>query len=84
VEIAYSIHGIPIRLTDERWEHIVSNKPYMYAFDDAIPKAIEEPTVVLRGYAGTLIAVLSLARERYLHVVYNMLCTKRQAVTMAL
>jgi hypothetical protein len=71
VEIAYSVNGVPIRLTDERWEHIVNNKPYMYAFDHAVLQAIQEPTVVLRGYAGTLIAVLALARERYLHVVYK-------------
>ena len=71
VEIAYSINGVPIRLTAERWEHIVSNKPYMYAFDEALARAIEEPTVVLRGYAGALIAVLGLAREKYLHVVYK-------------
>ena len=25
MEIAHSINGVPIRLTDERWEHIVSN-----------------------------------------------------------
>jgi hypothetical protein len=73
VEIVYSINGIPIRLTDEGWEHIVSNKPYMYAFDDAILKAVEAPTVVLRGYAGSLIAVLSLARDRYLHVIYKLM-----------
>jgi hypothetical protein len=71
VEIAYSINGVPIRLTDERWLHIVENKPYMYAYDDAILKAIETPTVVLRGYAGSLIAVLALARDRFLHVVYK-------------
>jgi len=61
VEIVYSINGVAIRLTDERCEHIVSNKPYMYAYDDAILKAIETPTFVLRGYAGSLIAVLALA-----------------------
>jgi hypothetical protein len=71
VEIANSINGVPIRLTDERWLHIVENKPYMYAYDDAILKAIEAPTVVLRGYAGSLIAVLALARDRFLHVVYK-------------
>ncbi len=71
MEIAYSINGIPIRLTDERWDHIVSNKHYMVAFDNAIIKAIEDPTVVLRGYAGALIAVLALARDRYLHVIYK-------------
>jgi len=71
VQIVYSIHDVPIRLTDERWEHIVSNKPYMSAHDDAILKAIEEPTFILRGYAGSLIAVLNLARNRFLHVVYK-------------
>ena len=71
MEIAYSINGVPIRLTDERWDHITGNKPYMVALDDAILKAIEEPTIVLRGYAGSLIAVLALARKRYLHVVYK-------------
>jgi hypothetical protein len=43
----------------------------MYAFDEALFQAIEKPTVVLRGYAGSLIAVLSLARARFLHVVYK-------------
>lgn len=71
MEIAYSINGVPIRLTDERWEHIVSNKPYMYAFDDALLQAIEQPTVLLQGYAGSLVAVLNLARGRFLHVVYK-------------
>jgi hypothetical protein len=71
VEVAHSINGVPIRLTDERWEHIVSNKPYMYAFDEALLQAIDNPTVVLRGYAGSLIAVLNLARAKFLHVVYK-------------
>lgn len=71
MQVAYSINGVPIRLTDERWEHIVSNKPYMDAFDGAVLQAIEKPTIVLRGYAGSLVAVLSLARDRFLHVVYR-------------
>lgn len=71
MEIAYSISGVPIRLTTERWDHIVVNKPYMHAFDDAILKAIERPTVILRGYAGSYVAVLNLARDRFLHVVYK-------------
>jgi hypothetical protein len=71
VEVAYSINGVPIRLTEERWEHIVGNKPYMYAFDEALLHAIEKPTVVLQGYAGSLVAVLNLARARFRHVVYK-------------
>ena len=32
MEIAHSVNGIPIRLTDERWQHIVSNRPYMQSY----------------------------------------------------
>lgn len=36
-----------------------------------LAEAIENPTFVLRGYAGSLIAVLSIARQKYLHVIYK-------------
>ena len=71
VEIVYSVNGVPIRLTDERWEHVVSNKPYMEAYYERVLDAVEKPTLVLRGYAGSLVAVLSVGRQRYLHVVYK-------------
>lgn len=71
MEVAYSITGVPIRLTDERWAHIVNNKPYMYSFDEALLQAIEKPTVILRGYAGSMVAVLALNRDNFLHVVYK-------------
>ena len=71
MDIAYSVNGIPIRLTQERWEHIVSNKPYMESHYEHILEAIEKPTFILRGYAGSLIAILSVGRQRYLHVVYK-------------
>ena len=71
MEIAYSVNNVPIRLTEERWEHIVSNKPYMETFYERILDAIEKPTFVLRGYSGSLIAILSMGRQRYLHVVYK-------------
>jgi hypothetical protein len=34
-------------------------------------EAIENPTWVLRGYAGAAVAVLSVAKQGYLHVVYR-------------
>ena len=71
MEIAYSVNGVPIRLTEERWEHIVSNKPYMESYFERMLDAIEKPTCVLRGYAGSLVAILSVGRQRYLHVVYK-------------
>ena len=71
MDIAYSVNGVPIRLTEERWEHITSNKPYMSSYYEKMLEAIENPTWILRGYAGTLVAVLSLGRRSYLHVVYR-------------
>ena len=71
MDVAYSINGVPIRLTEERWQHIMNNKPYMEAYYDRMLACIENPTWILRGYAGSLIAVLSVARQRYLHVVYK-------------
>jgi hypothetical protein len=33
--------------------------------------AVEHPTWILQGYAGASIAVLALAKQEYLHVVYR-------------
>lgn len=71
MEIAYSLNDVPIRLTEARWEHILSNKPYMRSYYQEVLKAVEDPTWILRGYSGALVAVLSLARRNYLHVVYR-------------
>lgn len=71
MDVVFSINGIPIRLTEERWEHIISNKPYMEAYYEKVLAAVERPTHILRGYAGSLIAISSVARNRYLHVVYK-------------
>lgn len=71
MEIAYSVNSVPIRLTEERWEHIVNNKPYMESYYERILGAIEKPTFVLRGYAGSLVAILSVGKQQFLHVVYK-------------
>ena len=71
MDIAYSVNGVPIRLTEERWAHIVDNKPYMRPYREGVLIAVETPTWVLRGYAGALVAVLSLGGQRFLNVVYR-------------
>ena len=55
VDIATSVGGIPIRLTEERWVHIVENKPYMRAYYEKVLVTIENPSWILRGYAGALV-----------------------------
>ena len=69
--IAHSINGVPIRLTDERWEHILYRRSEMASFIDTVLDGVEDPEYILRGYKGTLIAVVHLGALAYLNVVYR-------------
>src|SRR5437016_9240544 len=69
--ITDSVNGVPIRLTDERWEHILDRKPNMTSFIDMVLDAVEKPEYILRGHKGTLIAVTHLGERSYLNVVYR-------------
>ena len=43
----------------------------MAVYYNRVLEAIEHPTWLLRGYAGSLVAVLPVAKRQYLHVVYK-------------
>jgi hypothetical protein len=73
VEVAYSIEGVPIRLTTERWFHIVENHDDLAGYYDNVLSAVENPDLILRGYRGSLIAVRGTGRGQYLAVVYRQL-----------
>ena len=67
-----SINGVSVRLTEERWEHILTNHLELSDSDmDLILDAVEDPEYILSGYRGSLIAIVGLGRSRYLHVVYR-------------
>lgn len=68
---AISRNGVPIRLTEERWFHIVENHDDMAGHYDDVLETVEGPDFVLRGYKGALIAVKQLGRGQYLAVVYR-------------
>lgn len=69
--IVDSVNGVPIRLTDERWEHILYRKPDMASFIEGVLDAVEDPEYILRGHKGTLIAVVHLGERSYLNAVYR-------------
>jgi len=71
LDIVYSVNNVPIRLTDERWDHIVDNHPELATYYQEILEAVASPEYILRGYPGTLIGVLVFGRSAYLHVVYR-------------
>ena len=51
---ADSVNGVPIRLTYERWEHILYRRPDMASFIETVLDAVVDPEYILRGYKGTL------------------------------
>ncbi len=46
-------------------------KPYIGPYYDRILACIENPTLILSGYSGSVIAVSSVSKGQYLHVVYR-------------
>ena len=70
MDIAYSVNGIPIRMTDERWRHIVENHNDVAGYYDVILNTVENPEFVIRGYGNALIA-FSRRDKNFLAVVYK-------------
>jgi hypothetical protein len=71
MDIVQSVNGVPIRLTDERWRHIVDARDYMAGYYDDCLRTVENPDLVLRGTRGSLKAVKGYGANRYLVVIYR-------------
>jgi len=71
VDIALSAKHVPIRLTAERWLHIVENHDDLAGHYDDVLETIEDPDFVMRGYRNSLIAARGYGRRRHLMVVYR-------------
>ena len=71
MDIVISVEGVPIRLTHERWFHIVENHDDMSGYYEDVLSLVENPDFILRGYRGSLVAARHYGRQRYLMVVYR-------------
>jgi len=69
--LAYSTTGIPIRLTDERWNHIVENHDDLAGYYFEVLEAVEKPTWVFAGDEDELWAVKRITGEKALLVMYR-------------
>jgi len=69
--ITYSVFNIPIRLTDERWTHIVENHDDMAGYYFDVLETVAEPTWVLEGDENELWAVKVVSKEKVLLVMYK-------------
>jgi hypothetical protein len=71
MDVAYSVEHVPIRLTDERWTHIVNAHDDLAGYYDDCLETIEAPDLILPGLRGSLKAVKAYGRNRYLVVIYR-------------
>lgn len=70
MEIVKSVNGVPIRLTEERWVHIIENHDDIAGYYDEVLSIVENPDYVIKGYEGALIA-LKQKENKFLAVVYK-------------
>ena len=71
MDIAKSVNGIPIRITYERWFHIIENHDDLAGRFGEILNTVEYPDYVIEGYGDALIALKELEIGKYLAVVYK-------------
>ena len=70
MDIVKSINGVPIRLTEERWVHIIENHDDLAGYYDEVLGVVENPDYIIKGYKEALIA-LKQKENKFLAVVYK-------------
>jgi hypothetical protein len=68
---SFSRNGVRIRLTDERWQHILEEHGELADLRDELPQAISHADRVLKGNAGELFAVRMLEPTKAIVVIYR-------------
>jgi hypothetical protein len=64
-------NGLIIRLTEERWEHIIAGHSELINLQSEILQAIENPDKILEGNNGELLAIKLLGDNKYLVTIYK-------------
>ena len=67
---ARSVNGVPIRLTEERWEHIIEPHLELTGRQDQVLQALSSPDEVQEARSGAFAALLR-HDKLYLVVVYR-------------
>ena len=71
LETVLSKNGVPIRLTDERWVHITEEHCELAGLRLEVLETVANPSRVLAGGKGELLAVREISSAKYLVVVYR-------------
>lgn len=70
-----SKNNVKVRLTDERWRHIIEEHSEMAGYYYDVLETILKPDYIYKGIHGELLAVKEIIEEKFLVVVYRELNT---------
>ncbi len=76
MDIVVSKDSVPIRLTEERWFHIIENHDDLAGHYDNVLQTIEDPDYIIEGYKKALIALRRISKKKFLAVVYKEISKK--------
>ena len=68
---AVSVNGVGIRLTDERWAHIVEEHGEIDDLRAEVLQTVKQPERILAGNEDEFLAVREMAQGKYIIVVYR-------------
>lgn len=71
METARSKNNVPIRLPDERWQHITESHSEMAGFYSDVLETVEDPDAIYEGRLGECLAMREAQTDKYLIVVYK-------------
>lgn len=67
---AISKNGVEIRLTEERWFHIIESHDYMSGFSDVVLETIVDPDEIIEGDEGEQISFKRF-NNKFIVVIYR-------------
>jgi hypothetical protein len=70
METVLSVNSVPIRLTSERWLHIVENHDDLAGKFHEVLETVAEPDIIIKGREKELMAV-KIETRRALVIVYK-------------
>ena len=76
MDIVKSVNNVLIRLTEERWIHIIEDHDDLAGYYDEVLKCIENPDYIIKGYRNAFIGLKILREDKFMAVVYKELNEK--------
>ena len=63
--------GVLVRLTEERWSHIIDEHGELSGLRAELLRTVSDPEKILAGNEGALLALRTVEPEKWLVVVYR-------------